>query len=230
MKRLLRALLMFALPSRLAVIAANLLGYRIHPSAHIGFSVILVDALEMGPGALIGHGNRASGPFSIIMAHDAKIGHFNTISRGPIGVATGSSTLRIGVWGQATARHRLDLTCSITIGDYTTIAGTGCQLWTHGYVHDVDGIGRYRIDGPIVIEDNVYIGSMCFISMGVRIAKGVIVGGGASVAKDLIEPGLYVSGPLRQLARPPEPDQRADLERVDPALSCDRVYRKRETR
>ncbi len=227
MKRQLRALLLFCLPSRLASIVGNCLGYRIDRTARIGFSMVLVDRLEMGAGTIIGHGNQIKGPITIEMAERAKIGHFNTVSRAAQGISVGPSTLRMGVYSAVTARHRLDLCTDISIGDYSTVAGTGCQLWTHGYVHEMEGIARYRIDGPIVIEDNVYIGSMCFISMGVRMAKGVIVGGGTAVAKDLLEPGLYVSGPLRQLPRPPEPDQRADLEAVDPARSCDRVYRKR---
>jgi acetyltransferase-like isoleucine patch superfamily enzyme len=227
-KRLLRALLLFVLPSPLARMAGNALGYRIAPTARIGLSWIDADALTMAEGAYIGHFNQFRGPFAVEMAANAKIGHFNTLSRASMIVSVGPSTLTLGIWSAVTARHRLDLTTSIHIGDYSTIAGTGCQLWTHGYVHETEGLGRYRIDGAIHIADNVYIGSMCFISMGVRIAKGVIVGGGSSVAKNLLEPGLYVSSALRMLPRPGDPDQRPDLERLDASLSCDQVYRKRD--
>lgn len=227
-KRLFRAILLFLLPAALARIAGNALGYRIAPTARIGLSWIAADELIMADGAYIGHFNQLRGPFIVDMAANAKIGHFNVLSRAPLGVTVGRSTLTLGVWSAVTARHRLDLSTSIHIGDYSTIAGTGCQLWTHGYVHETEGLDRYRIDGAIHIADNVYIGSMCFISMGVRIAKGVIVGGGSSVAKNLVEPGLYVSSALRMLPRPGDPDQRSDLEPVDKSLSCDRVYRKRD--
>lgn len=229
MRTLLRAILLFGLPSRLAVLAANLLGYQVHHTARIGFSFISVDGLKMGPGTLIGHGNQIRGPFDVVMSERAKIGHFNTISRAAEGISVGKATLSMGVWSAVTARHRLDLCSSISIGNFSTVAGTGSQLWTHGYVHDLEGIGRYRIDGSIEIGNNVYIGTMCFISMGVNISDGIIVGGGSSVAKDLVEQGVYVSGPLRQLARPKDPDVRSDLTAVDPGLSCDRVYRKGST-
>lgn len=227
MLRTVRTLLLLLLPTRLSRPIVNRLGYRIARGARVGFSLVMCDRLVMAAGSQIGHFNQIRGPFDIVLGHNAKIGHFNTLSRAAIGITVGGSALSLGEWAAVTARHRLDLTSDICIGNFSTIAGTACQLWTHGYVHDMDGIGRYRIDGPIVIEDNVYIGSMSFISAGVRIAKGVIVGGGSAVAKDLLEPGLYVSGSLRQLPRPPLPQTREDLEPVDPALSCDRVFRKR---
>jgi hypothetical protein len=39
----------------------------------------------------------------------------------------------------------------VVIGDYSTLAGIGIQVWTHGYVHDTSGPGRYRIDGAVRI-------------------------------------------------------------------------------
>ncbi len=228
LKSLVRAALLGALPTWSVRWLVNVMGFELERGARVGFSLILIDKLVMAKTARIGHFSRLSGPFQVEIDQFGAIGNINTIIRAKRGISVGNSSLKIGVWGKITSRHLVDLTCSVTIGDYSTIAGNGCQLWTHGYVHAMDGIDRYRIDGPIIIEDNVYIGSMSFISMGVRIAKGVIVGGGTSVARNLLEPGLYVSSPLRQLPRPPEPETRADLEAVDPALSEDRVFRKRD--
>lgn len=227
MKVYVRAALLAIFPTSVVRRVVNRMGYDIAAGAKIGFSWVACSGLEMKKNSRIWHFSKLTGPFVATLDENSYIGHFINATRGRIGVSYGESVLKLGLSSNITSRHRLDLCCSITIGNFSTIAGNGSQLWTHGYVHEMEGIARYRIDGPIVIEDNVYIGSMSFISMGVRIAKGVIVGGGTSVAKDLLKPGLYVSGPLRQLPRPPEPDQRADLEAVDPALSCDRVYRKR---
>ncbi len=228
MKMMLRAGLLALFPTWLVRPVINLLGFRIAKNAKVGLSWIMIESLDMATGSRIGHFSRIAGPFSIRLAQFGAIGNSNKVIRAPPGISVGASLLNIGVWSKITSRHLIDMTCSITIGDYSTIAGNGCQLWTHGYVHAEDGIDRYRIDGPIVIEDNVYIGSMSFISMGVRIGKGVIVGGGTSVARDLLEPGLYVSSPIRQLPRPPDPETRPDLELVDRALSEDRVFRKRD--
>jgi acetyltransferase-like isoleucine patch superfamily enzyme len=140
---------------------------------------------------------------------------------------SGPAQLWLGELAKITARHRIDCTQSVHIGDYSTVAGAGSQIWTHGYVHDVKGPGRYRVDGRVVIENNVYIGSACLISMGVRIGTGVIVGGGTAVPKSLTEPGLYVSAPMRSLPRPADPEERGDVALLSDPNLVERVFLKR---
>ncbi|MFM7013252.1 MAG: acyltransferase [Betaproteobacteria bacterium] len=94
-------------------------------------------------------------------------------------------------------------------------------------MHDPSGPGRYRIDGRIRIGRNVYIGSASVVTAGVIISDEVIVGAGTTVARSLLEPGLYVSAGLRKLERPPSPDERADLTLVKDDQLCERVYIKR---
>lgn len=228
---ILRALLLAVLPTSIARMLVPSLRRTIAPSARVGFSlvrvsgamslaegarighlnVIHVNELTLGPRSRIGHLNRIGGPFRVRLDVHAEIGNTNIVNRGRAGQTT-VSTLALGEWAKITADHRVNMASDVIIGQFSTIAGAGSQIWTHGYVHETEGLGRYRIDGPVVIGDNVYIGSMCFLSMGITIARGVIVGGGTSVARDLTEPGLYVSAGLRQLPRPPEPGTRADLE------------------
>lgn len=245
LKRVLVAALAAVLPSPLARLALNAAGHKVSPGARIGLSWIEVDRLVLAPGAVIGHldivrvrslsmgerallahQNRLTGGFDIVMDEGAVIGNRNLITRGRHDVY-GDSVLKIGRTGGLTSDHRIDLTTSITLGDFTTIAGSGTQIWTHGYIHERDGGGRYRIDGPVVIGSNVYIGSASFISMGVTIGDGVIVGGGTSVARDLLEEGLYVSAPIRRLDRPAAPGDRGDLIRLDDGSGGERVYFKR---
>ena len=45
-----------------------------------------------------------------------------------------------------------------------------------------------------------------------------------TVARNLDEPGLYVSAAIRQLPHPASPDQRADLIRVADDRVCERIY------
>jgi acetyltransferase-like isoleucine patch superfamily enzyme len=225
--RLTRTALLALLPTSLVRPIVNRMGCRIDKSARVGFSLVNTDLIELGPGARIGHLNRLSGPFDLVLASNGAIGNFNTILRAKLGVAVGHAALEIGAWSKITSRHLIDVTKSITIGKYSVVAGNASQLWTHAYVHDTEGLGRYRIDGPVSIGDNVYIGSMSFISLGVRIGNGVIVGGGTSVATDLLEPALYVSSPIRMIPRPSDPASRPDLEALSPGLTEDRVFVKR---
>jgi acetyltransferase-like isoleucine patch superfamily enzyme len=122
-------------------------------------------------------------------------------------------------YAKITSDHRVDCTQSVHLGHYSHLAGAGSQVWTHAYVHDETGPGRYRIDGPVIIESNVYVGSACVISLGVRIGQGIIVGAGSTVSKTILDPGMYVSSPLRHLPRPQTPDLRDELRKAcSPAL------------
>jgi len=221
------ALLLLIFPTWLVRWAVHAFGHSLERGAKVGFSWVCVERLELASTGKIGHFNRCAGAIRIALQDSGHIGHFNTIVRARF-IGGGPTSLTLGRVAKITSRHRLDLTCSISIGDFSTVAGTASQLWTHGYVHAMEGVSRYRIDGPIVIEANVYVGTMSFISMGVRIARGVIVGGGSSVAKSLLKPGLYVSGSLRQLPRPADPDTRADLEPIERSPSEDIAYRKKQ--
>lgn len=241
------ALVILFLPSTLCRPLLRLLGHRISAQARLGFSLILADTLVlqgatrighfnllrlrrlvMREGAYLGRGNIIHGPISVSLAERAAIGNNNKIVRGPIGqVTSGPASLRLGELAKITSEHRLDCTTSVSMGAFSIMAGTSCQLWTHGYVHDQTGPGRYRIDGPVRIGHNVYIGSASIITAGVTIADGVIIGAGTTVARNLLEPGLYVSAGLRQLMSPNDPDQRADLMQVQDEQLCERVYVKR---
>jgi acetyltransferase-like isoleucine patch superfamily enzyme len=96
-----------------------------------------------------------------------------------------------------TAGHYVNLIAPISFGAYSVLAGSGSQMWTHGFTHDTEGPGREEHKKPIRIGDNVYIGSMCCIGPGVTLGNHVAIGSHSSVAKSLSEPGLYVSQELR---------------------------------
>ena len=238
MRKAATALLVLALPTPFVRPLLNGMGHCVHSGCRVGFSWLWCDFIGLDHGVRIGHFNLvavrrlllrersyfgrmnvAKGPIDVVLQPRAALGNGNRVLRGPAGVSSGPAQLWLGELAKITADHRVDCTQTVRVGAFSIIAGASSQLWTHGYVHEIEGAGRYRIDGRIVIENNVYIGSACLISMGVRIAKGVIVGGGTSVARSLSEPGLYVSAPIRALPRPPAPQDRPDLSRLaDPRL------------
>jgi acetyltransferase-like isoleucine patch superfamily enzyme len=242
------AFFLFLLPTALARYPLNGLGHRIARGASVGWSWVYCDLIAMDAGARIGHynlvvvrrllmrkgayfgrGNVLRGPFDVHMKATSALGHSNRITRGGAGISTGPAKLVLGTLAKITAGHRVDCTRSVHFGAYSTLAGIGSQIWTHGYVHDVEGPGRYRVDGPVVIEENVYVGSGCLLFQGVHLGKGVILGGGTSVARSLLDEGLYVSAPIRKLPRPKTPDQRNDLRKVEDPSLRELVYLKRGT-
>jgi len=240
------SLLVLLFPTVLIRPVLNALGHKIEKGASIGFSFVSVDMLTMKAGARIGHLNlisndsihmktkskighlnRIKGPFNIAFARLAAIGNHNKITRAPIGVTHGDCLLALGELAKFTSRHQIDMTKSISLGDFSTVAGSSSQLWTHGYIHDTTGAGRYRLDGGISIGNNVYIGSSCIITADISICDGAIVGTGTTIAKSLTTPDHFVSGSLRVLPRPKAAKDRTDLKRIAAKTLIEPVYEKK---
>lgn len=85
----------------------------------------------------------------------------------------------------------------ITIGKYCCIA-KNVKFFTgggHNYRHITsypfknmvteNSIQEATTKGPIIIEDDVWIGDSCIILSGVKIGKGAVIGAGSVVAKDI---------------------------------------------
>jgi acetyltransferase-like isoleucine patch superfamily enzyme len=218
MKKITVALLCFFLPSYILRILLKIIGVKIGSNVKIGFSIIMLDKFEihnkckighfnfiniktlmMAESSYIGHLNILRGPFSIVLKKRAAIGKNCLIRRSSNGVSYGQSQLILGELTKLTSNHFLDVTRSVTFGDFCTLAGIRSQLWTHGYVHATSGPDRFRVDGEIKIGNNVYIGSGVIINPGVGIADAINIGGNSTVSKSLTKPGMYVSQPLRYL-------------------------------
>ena len=217
------ALICLFLPSFIKPPLLRLAGHRVHRSARIGCSLVLVDRLYMGRStrigwlntikarrivmrdkAYFGHLNWISGGLSIGMLEHGAIGHRNQINSDRLPGCRRRPQLRLGIWSKITAGHFVNCSETVLLGNYTTVAGFGSQLWTHGFVHHSEGVGRGDVRGKITIGNNVYIGSNCTLQPGITIANVVSVGSHASVAKSLLEPGVYVPHELRYIARTPE--------------------------
>lgn len=218
LRKLTTAAITLLMPPAFKPFLLNLLGHRVARTARIGPSVVAVERLWMQDGSTIRLGNvlrcrrvimrrqsyldrfnRFTGPFTLALSEAAAFGRTNVVYRAPHPTSIGPAMLRLGKLSKITSSHLVDCTCTISIGAYSTIAGAGSQLWTHGYKHARQGPGRYRIDGRIDIGSNVYIGSASVLNAGLHIADGVTVGSHSSVSKSLPRPGVYVSHPLRRL-------------------------------
>lgn len=59
----------------------------------------------------------------------------------------------------------------------------------------------WQLDRPIIIEDDVWIGSRVTILPGVKIGKGVIVGAGSVVTKDVAPYTIVGGNPAREIRK-----------------------------
>jgi sugar O-acyltransferase (sialic acid O-acetyltransferase NeuD family) len=95
-----------------------------------------------------------------------------------------------------------------------TILTVDIKLGEHAHLnlnttigHDCE-IGKYfttapnvNISGNCKIGNHVYLGTSSCIKQGITIVDDVIVGMGAVVTKDILEPGVYIGNPLKRLEK-----------------------------
>jgi len=240
------AAILLVVPAQISHRILKVFGYRVSPSAGVGFSLIFCDQIDLHPGSRIGHFNLIKtpsltlqedaaignmnficGPIKVNLGNRAAIGNRNVVTRAPIGVTSGEAELKLGDLSKITASHSIDCASSVTFGNFSILAGKGSQIWTHGYVHDENGPGRYRVDGRVELGNNVYIGSRAIITGGVSVKDGISVGAGVVVTRNLNVPGFYVSSAIRVLPRPKDPQMRDDMKRLEDPGLVETVYVKK---
>lgn len=169
------ALALVFLPKKLKPMAYRiLLGYRIHPSARIGFSYLCCQTLTVGAKTKIGHFNRIKGPIHVKIGSDVNVLTGNTwtgSAMSPDGCVT------IGDHCGVSIGHYFDAHGAIDIAEFTTIAGVGSQFFTHNI--DVQS-GSHKIH-PVKIGKYCLLGSACRVLPGATVSNYTVVAMGAVV-------------------------------------------------
>jgi acetyltransferase-like isoleucine patch superfamily enzyme len=104
------------------------------------------------------------------------------------------------------ARSRINRDCcldargSITIGDDVSVSPEVMVL-TAGHAVDDPAFGVYT--RPVVIADNVWIGSRATILPGVTLGRGCVVSAGAVVTRDVAPLAIVAGVPARPIAERP---------------------------
>lgn len=216
MLKTLTLLIIAATPfSRLRIfLYRNLLGYDIDYSCHIGpgnflkfescrLSGAVVGKLnfmdiahcEMEPGSQIRTLNKFLYVNQFRLGGGSHVVSQNSFTGGRPGETPNREleNMFVGSGSFITRKHSFDLADTITVGDDVTFGGGGTEVWTHGF-----DLKHTRIQAPVEIGSQVYIGSRALILLGVRIVDEVSVGSGAVVSKSIDVPGFYVSGRLER--------------------------------
>jgi acetyltransferase-like isoleucine patch superfamily enzyme len=89
--------------------------------------------------------------------------------------------------------HYFDNCGEIEIGNNVVIGGIRSVFFTHALYKD-----SYE---PIVIKDDVYVGSNCLFQMGVTIAERCVVGLGSVVVKPIDQPDSFIAGVPARVAK-----------------------------
>ena len=163
-------------------------------SAKIGnFNLFDIHYFALGKKSEVRIFNRFNGFNKAVISCEAVIGRGNEF----IGTASSFSPFKeleniyVGDRSLILKNNIIDLSDTINIGNDVVVGGSHSQFWTHGFDHK-----RTKIQGPINISNNVYIGSKSIILANVNIIEDVVVGAGTIVSKNISEKGLYTSSSL----------------------------------
>jgi acetyltransferase-like isoleucine patch superfamily enzyme len=122
---------------------------------------------------------------------------------------------RIAVVGNGETPAVLSIGDFTEIGDRTIInaslrveIGERCSISWDCDICDCDfhriqmkgGVTPSPISEPIIIEDDVWIGTRCMILKGVTIGRGSVIGAGSVVRRDVPPYSLMVGNPARRMA------------------------------
>jgi len=180
----------------------KLFGFELNKDAHIGISWIYPSHLKMSAGSKIGHLNVAIHLDEMDMNEYATISKQNWITGFTTKVNSvhfnhqkgRHSKLTMRASSAITAKHHIDCTSEIVIGEYSTVAGYQSQLLTHS-INILDNI---QDSAPIYIGDYCFIGTNVTILGGTRLPSKSVLGAKSLLNKSFVEEwSLYAGVPAR---------------------------------
>jgi acetyltransferase-like isoleucine patch superfamily enzyme len=204
--RLLVAILMLVLPSSLKRYAGRLVGWDIHPTAHIGPSLIRVRKLSVGPGAFIGRLNLITKLEELRLDEGAHIGAFNYV-KGWYHDAPGfdhlpdrRSALILGKHAMITAQHFIDCVDRFELADHGHLGGFRSQVLTH----TLDILRDRYVSAPVEIGHHAGVLSACTLLPGVTVPPRSVVSAGSVVTTKLkTELTFYRGNPAQAVRKLP---------------------------
>ena len=97
-------------------------------------------------------------------------------------------------------------TNNIEIGNNVMIGG-GCRIFDTNF-HPIEAELRRNpatcnngVSAPVIIDDDVFIGTNCIIGKGIHIGKGAVVAAGSVVAKNIPENEIWGGNPAKFLKK-----------------------------
>lgn len=196
--KILMAIVCLFFPSAIKRWLLNRLGHSIAKTARIGFSIVATDRLVLSDGASIGHLNIIKKLRTLELGQNSSIGHMNWVSAFPwtntdhFTHVNDRGALIIGDESAITTGHYLDCTASITVGNFTTIAGRGTHFLTHG----ID-IELLRQDAaPIRVGDYCLVGTRSLLLAGASLNNRCVLAAGSTLTRrPTVENQLYAGVP-----------------------------------
>lgn len=107
----------------------------------------------------------------------------------------------IGEYCHITAINQIKIGNNVLIGKNVTITDNSHGKTDHSILEIAPGLRPLISKGPVVIEDNVWIGDKATILPGVKICKNAIIGANSVVTKDVGESCVVGGNPAKLLRK-----------------------------
>lgn len=179
-------------------------GYSFASGSFVGRSVLSASKVSLGKNARISSLTIIRNLGELDMEDSALIGSFNWIhgyvsnqhfKKFPNRV----SRLRMCKNSALTARHIVDCTDEVLIGEFATVAGHRSQILTHG----IDMIRGAQACAPVHIGRYSFIGTASILTKGVTVPDYSVVGAGSNFTKSSGREqfALYAGNPAQMLRK-----------------------------
>ena len=177
-------------------VARRLLGWDIHPTAHIGRSVIDVRHVTMGPESMIGPFNVIRALDRLVLGQGANIASRNWVVGVPVDSAIyvkateRDPSLILGDYAMVTVGHDIDCADRVELAEHAVIAGFRSSVLTHSlnFVND-----RFYT-GTITLGPYAVLLSNCTMLTGTHIPARSIVSAGSVVTTRLTTEQTFYRG------------------------------------
>lgn len=163
----------------------RLLGFHIDPSARVGLSILSCDRVYLDRSSRIGHLTVVKGLEELRLHPFARVGNLNWITgqvrsgRHFLEQTARRSILTVGTHAAITHRHLIDCTDVVTIGAFSTVAGWGSQILTHG----IDVVESRQRCAPVSVGDYCFVGTRSILLKGSVLPQSSVLAPGAVLSR-----------------------------------------------
>lgn len=167
---------------------------KIHKTRIKNFNYILAKEINFEKNTFIGKFNRIKFLNQLFLNEGVTLVKGNFIGGSRFKENLPFQNCLIGKNSAVLRGNYFDVTQSINIGENVVFGGNGSEIWTHGF-----DTNKNRIDGAVVFENNIFIGSRCIFSKNIKICSNVTIAPASVVYKSIDTEGVYSSQKLYKI-------------------------------
>lgn len=156
-----------------------------------------VTTIRMATGSRIGRFNLLKNLRLVEIGEGSSIGRLNVISSHPVykKLYPDGAALVIGSHTFITSRHQLDCSGSISLGDYSAIAGHETKILTHS----IDVAKDVQVAYAVEIGSRSFVGARCLVLGGAQLPSHSVLAAGSVLTRSrrARQPGLWAGVPAK---------------------------------